>query len=90
MSSNLYYSGEFQKLSFGDKGLRVLANGSTSVSGEKFCAIQAIESSTISCTINTSGGDASLTSLEIGAGTVIYGNFSIVSVSVGKVISYIR
>jgi len=90
MASNLYYSSEFQKLSFGDKGLRILSNGSTSVSGEKFCAIQATDSSIISCVINSVGGDSTITSLEIGAGMVIYGDFSDVSVSVGKIISYIR
>jgi hypothetical protein len=45
MASDLYYSSEFQKLSFGDKGLRVIAASATSLAGENFCAIQAIESS---------------------------------------------
>ena len=31
MSSNLYSASEFQKLSFGDKGLRILATGANSV-----------------------------------------------------------
>ena len=44
MASNLYQTSEFQKLSFGDKGLRIIAASATSVAGEKFCAIQAIES----------------------------------------------
>ena len=90
MSSNLYSTSEFQKLSFGDKGLRVLNNGSTSVSGENFCAIQAIESSTISCDIDTIGGDTSIVSLSIGAGVVIYGNFDDVVVAAGNVVAYLR
>jgi hypothetical protein len=90
MSSNLYSTSEFQKLSFGDKGLRVLANGSTSVVGENFCAIQAIESSTISCDIDTIGGDTSIVSLSIGAGVVIYGNFDDVVVAAGNVVAYLR
>ena len=90
MSSNLYSASEFQKLSFGDKGLRILSSGDTSVVGENFCAIQAIESSVISCDIDTVGGDTSISSLSIGAVTIIYGNFSNISISVGKIISYIR
>ena len=42
MASNLYQTSEFQKLSFGDKGLRIIAASATSVAGENFCAIQAI------------------------------------------------
>jgi hypothetical protein len=42
MGSNLYYSADFQKLSFGDNGLRYLAAGATSVPGESFGAIQVV------------------------------------------------
>ena len=90
MASDLYYSGEFQKLSFGDKGLRVIAASATSLAGENFCAIQALESSTISCDIDSVGGDASITSLALGAGSIIYGNFDDVSVASGKVVCYLR
>mgnify|MGYP007046306906 CR=1 FL=1 len=90
MATDLYYSSEFQKISFGDKGLRVLSIGATSVAGENFCAIQAIESSTISCDIDTVGGDSSITSLALGAGSIIYGNFDDVSVASGKVVCYLR
>ena len=90
MGSNLFYSSEFHKLSFGDKGLRVLAASETSTSGENFCAIQAVEGSTISCDIDTDGGDASITSLALVAGSIIYGNFDDVSVASGKVICYLR
>lgn len=88
--ADLYYTSEFQKLSFGDKGLRVLSTGDTSTSGESFCAIQAMEGSTISCDIDTTGGDTSLTSLFLSTGQVIYGNFDDVNVTTGKVIAYIR
>ena len=90
MASDLYYSGEFQKLSFGDKGLRVIAASATSLAGENFCAIQALESSTISCDIDTIGCDTSITSLALGAGSIIYGNFDDVSVASGKVVCYLR
>tara|TARA_R100001460_G_scaffold101520_2_gene145579 strand:- start:674 stop:946 length:273 start_codon:yes stop_codon:yes gene_type:complete len=90
MASNLYYSSDFQKLSFGDNGLRVLAASATSTAGESFCAIQAIEGSTISCDIDTAGGDTSITSLALSAGSIIYGNFDDVSVASGKVVCYLR
>ena len=90
MASNLYSTSEFQKLSFGDKGLRIVAASATSVAGESFCAIQAIESSTISCDVDTIGGDTSITSLALGAGVVIYGNFDDVAVASGKVVCYLR
>ena len=90
MASDLYYSSECQKLSFGDKGLRVIAASATSLAGENFCAIQALESSTISCDIDTIGGDTSITSLALGAGSIIYGNFDDVSVASGNVVCYLR
>jgi len=90
MGSNLYYSSDFQKLSFGDKGLRIISASETSTVGENFCAIQSIVASTISCDSNTIGGDTSITSLEIGAGVVIYGNLDNISVASGKVICYLR
>ena len=90
MASNLYRTSEFQKLSFGDKGLRIIAASATSVAGENFCAIQAIESSTISCDVDTIGGDTSITSLALAAGVVIYGNFDDVAVASGKVVCYLR
>lgn len=88
--SDLYYTGEFQRLSFGDKGLRIISSGSTSTAGENFCAIQALENSTISCDIDTIGGDTSITSLVLTTGQVIYGNFDDVSVASGKIITYLR
>ena len=88
--SDLYYTGEFQRLSFGDKGLRIILSGSTSTAGENFCAIQALEGSTISCDIDINGGDTSITSLFLSTGQVIYGNFDDVSVASGKIIAYLR
>jgi ethanolamine utilization microcompartment shell protein EutS len=90
MASNLYYSSDFQKLSFGDNGLRYLVTGDTSVSGESFGAIQVIDSAIISCDIDTAGGDSSLTSISLFAGTIIYGNFDDIVVTSGKVIAYLR
>ena len=77
-------------MSFGDNGLRYLATGDTNVGGESFGAIQVIDSAVISCNIDAVGGDASLTSVSLFAGTIIYGNFDNVSVTSGKVIAYLR
>ena len=90
MGSNLYYTSDFQKLSFGDKGLRIISADETSTVGENFYAIQSIVASTISCDSNAIGGDTSITSLEIGAGVVIYGNLDNIAVASGKVICYLR
>tara|TARA_Y100000114_G_scaffold148587_1_gene161834 strand:+ start:1540 stop:1812 length:273 start_codon:yes stop_codon:yes gene_type:complete len=90
MSSNLYFSSDFQKLSFGDKGLRIVPASGTSNAGENFCAIQAIETSVITCDIDTAAGDASITSLTLPAGVIIYGNFDDVNCASGKVICYLR
>ena len=90
MGSNLYYTTDFQKLSFGDNGLRYLAAGETSVSGESFGAIQVIDSAVISCDIDAASGDASLTSVSLFAGSIIYGNFDDISVTSGKIIAYLR
>ncbi len=90
MASDLYNTGEFQKLSFGDKGLRIISASQTSQTGENFCAISALEVSTISCDIDTNGGDTSITSLALAPGQLIVGNFDDVSVASGKVICYLR
>lgn len=90
MGSNLYSTSDFQKLSFGDNGFRLLSAGETSVGGEGFGAIQIIDSAVISCDSNAVGGDASLASVSLFAGTIIYGNFDNVSVTSGKVIAYLR
>ena len=90
MGSNLYNTSDFQKLSFGDNGLRYLAAGDTSTAGESFGAIQVIDSAVISCDIDAAGGDSALTSVSLFAGTIIYGNFDDISVTSGKVIAYLR
>jgi len=90
MGSNLYYTTDFQKLSFGDNGLRYLAAGNTSVGGESFGAIQVITAATISCDIDAPSGDAAITSLALPGGSIIYGNFDDISVASGSVIAYLR
>ena len=45
---------------------------------------------TISCDVDTIGGDTSISSLALAAGVVIYGNFDDVAVASGKVVCYLR
>jgi|TARA_R110000868_G_scaffold140788_1_gene356797 hypothetical protein len=90
MGSNLYNTSDFQKLSFGDNGLRVVNAGSTTTAGESFGAIQVLEAATISCDIDAIGGDAAISSLALSSGTIIYGNFDDINVVSGKIIAYLR
>jgi len=90
MSNDLYYSGNYQKAAFGEFGLRIVSSGGTSTVGEKYNAIQATEDSTITCSNATTGGDTSITSLELVTGMIIYGTFHTISVASGKIIAYIE
>lgn len=90
MASDLFFSDQFQKLSFGDKGLRVIASGNTTASDEDFCAVQAVESSTITFNSNAEGGDTTVSSLSIPAGAIIYGNLEDINCTSGKVVCYLR
>ena len=47
MANELQYTSVFQKVSFGDYGLRVLTTGEYSLEGEFFAAIQAVTDCTI-------------------------------------------
>ena len=90
MSNDLFYSGNYQKAAFGEFGLRIISSGGTSTGSEKYNAIQALEDSTISCTNAATGGDTSISSLELTAGIIIYGTFHTINCSAGKVIAYIE
>lgn len=90
MGVNLEFSSEYQRLTFGDYGLRIISASETSVSGEHFAAIQSLEDSTISCTNNTTDGDTSITSLALTSGSILYGDFDDVSVASGKIVCYLR
>lgn len=67
--------------SFGDYG-GTYYNDTSAHTGD-FCAIQVIES----CEITTLGNLA-LTSVEISSGTIIYGNFTSLTLASGAVIAY--
>ena len=90
MANELQYTSVFQKVSFGDYGLRILSSGETSVENEAFAAIQVLADCVVSFTNNTDGGDTTITSLSLNAGQAIYGNFEDISLSSGKLIAYLR
>ena len=90
MANELQYTSVFQKVSFGDYGLRILSSGETSVANEAFAAIQVLADCVVSFTNNTDGGDTTITSLSLNAGQAIYGNFEDISLSSGKLIAYLR
>lgn len=87
---NYFYNANSNSASFGQFGLRVLTTNATA--GETFVAIQVLEDAVISATLNANEnaeiGDASITSLSLTAGTVIYGRFMNLQVASGKVIAY--
>ena len=56
MANELQYTSVFQRVSFGDYGLRVLSSGETSVANEAFAAIQVLTDCVVSFTNNTGGG----------------------------------
>ena len=77
--------GNFYQSATGDYGFRLLEAGESSVAGESFRSIQAVEGAVVTTT--TQVGDA-LTSLGLGEGTIIYGKFDSVSCVSGKVLAY--
>ena len=77
--------GNFYQSATGDYGFRLLEAGESSVAGESFRSIQALEGAVVTTT--TQVGDA-LTGAGLGEGTIIYGKFDSVSCVSGKVLAY--
>ncbi len=90
MATDLKYTEQYQKLAFGDNGLRILAAAGTSVVGEYFGKVVATAASVISFTSSASGGDATVTSLSLAAGQEVIGNITTISVTSGNIIAYLR
>lgn len=82
---NITKDGNFYQAVTGDYGFRLLETGESSVAGESFRAVQALEGSSITTT--TQVGDA-LTAVSLAEGSVVYGRFDSVSCISGKVIAY--
>ena len=82
---NITKDGNFYQAVTGDYGFRLLETGESSVAGESFRAVQALEGSSVTTT--TQVGDA-LTAVSLAEGSVVYGRFDSVSCISGKVIAY--
>ncbi len=83
---NVNATPNFQRQVLGQKGFRAIGASGTGTSGEFYRAITALDYATITI-VSESGDD--LTSAVIPTGVTIYGLFSSVSVTSGKVIAYI-
>ncbi len=77
--------GNFYQSATGDYGFRLLSGGDSSIAGESFRSIQALEDSVVTTT--TQAGDA-LTSVSLTEGMVVFGKFDSVAVASGKVLAY--
>jgi hypothetical protein len=82
---NITKDGNFYQSVTGDYGFRVLDAAESSVAGENFRAIQALEGSSVTTT--TSVGDA-LSAVTLAEGSIVYGRFDSVTCNSGKVIAY--
>jgi hypothetical protein len=82
---NIVKDGNFYQSVTGDYGFRVLDAAESSVAGESFRAIQALEGSSVTTT--TTVGDA-LSAVTLAEGSIVYGRFDSVTCNTGKVIAY--
>lgn len=76
----------FQRQVLGQKGFRLIVAAGAGQAGEFYRAITATDDAVISVTAEA--GD-SLASVTIPAGVTVYGLFSTISVTSGKIIAYI-
>lgn len=84
--ANIINPGNFQLQSFGQSGFRVVTSAFAPVSGEFYRAFTVTSDTVITAT--SQAGD-SISAVTLLAGTTIYGLFSAVSVTSGRVIAYI-
>ena len=84
--SNITNPVNYQLQAFGQNGFRNITSSFTPVSGEFYRAITVISDAVV--TVTSTSGD-NLSAITLLAGTTIYGLFSAVSVSSGRVLAYI-
>ena len=89
-TKQLYSANLFHRMSFGDFGFRHLGPGETSVSGERFCLIEALDNVNVDFTNNTTGGDTTLTGLVLKDFHSVRGDITDITVNSGHVIAYLR
>jgi hypothetical protein len=86
MAKQVTSTGAYNVAAFGQNGFRVITSGGGNVEGEVYVAIQALADATFSATAESG---TSPSSLAIPSGSVVYGNFSTVTVTIGTVLAYI-
>ncbi len=77
--------------SFGINGKKVISTTAVTVPTaphEAFCAIQAIDDTVINTVTDTSSETSPITSVALAAGTTIYGYFTSITLTSGKVFAY--
>ena len=89
-TKQLYSANLFHRMSFGDFGFRHLGPGETSVSGERFCLIEALDNVNVDFRNNTTGGDTTLTGLVLKDFHSVRGDITDLTVNQGHVIAYLR
>lgn len=89
MANELKFSHIYQKAKLGQFGLRVLDTGDSSPSGEYYHTIRPLKNSSFTADNNTTGGDTSISIVNVEAGCDVVGHFDNVSCSHGKVICYL-
>jgi hypothetical protein len=85
---NIQADTNFYRQSFGQKGFRVITSSFTPVANEEYRVIIPLEDSTVSAVSLGAVGD-NISSVAIPAGLAVYGLFSSVTVSAGRVLAYI-
>ena len=83
---NIQADTNFYRQSFGQKGFRVITSGFTPVANEEYRVIQVLEDAVVSAT--SLAGD-NLVAVPLISGGSVYGLFSAVSCSSGRLLAYI-
>ena len=83
---NIQADTNFYRQSFGQKGFRLIIPGSVAVADEQYRVIVPLDDSTV--TAVALAGD-NLTAASIPAGFEVYGLFTSVTVTAGRVLAYI-
>ena len=80
------------RFSSGFYGMREISAASTVAATVSFSALQALEETTVTFTSNGESEDnqTTFTSLVIPAGSIIFGDFTGVTVAVGKALGYLK
>ena len=80
------------RFSSGFYGMREISSTATVAATVSFSALQALEETTVTFTSNGESEDnqTTFTSLVIPAGSIIFGDFTGVSVATGKALGYLK